>query len=217
MTGRLDNFTDAAFAFAVTLLVIGGAGAPQSFAQLVGALGDIPAFAFGFAVVVMFWLAHLRWRALRGDGDTLSILLTLLLIFLTLIYIQPLRGMAAATGKWFTGQGGGFGGSLSGLFAVYGTGFVAMSLTMSALFADALRNPALDSEGRAGAGGERTIWLILAATGIASILISFTRYGMWAAMVYMTLPVTIGLFTWRHDWTGACEVASTSETGAGAS
>jgi len=21
-------------------------------------------------------------------------------------------------------------------------------------------------------------------------------------MLYMTLPVTIGLFTWRHDWTG---------------
>ena len=142
MSSRLDNFTDAAFAFAVTLLVIGGAGAPQSFDQLVGALGDIPAFAFGFAVVALFWTSHLRWRQLRGQDDALSMLLTLLLVFLTLIYVQPLRGMAAATGKWFTGQGGGFGGSLSGLFAVYGTGFVAMSLTMAALFSDALRNPA---------------------------------------------------------------------------
>jgi uncharacterized membrane protein len=202
MTSRLDNFTDAAFAFAVTLLVIGGAGAPATFAQLVGALGDIPAFAFGFAVVVMFWIAHLRWRRLRGEGDGVSTLLTLLLIFLTLIYIQPLRGMAAATGIWFTGQGGGFGGSLSGLFAVYGTGFVAMSLTMCALFTDALRNPALNAEERAGARGERVIWLILTATGIASILVSLTPWGKWAAMLYATLPVSIGLFTWRYDWTG---------------
>ena len=202
MTARLDNFTDAAFAFAVTLLVIGGAGAPQSFAQLVGALGDIPAFAFGFAIVVTFWTAHLRWRALRGDGDALSIVLTLLLVFLTLIYIQPLRGMAVATGKWFTGQGRDFGGSLSGLFAVYGTGFVTMALIMAALFAEARRNRELDAEQRANALGEIVIWLILAATGLASILISLTRYGVWAAMIYMTLPVTIGLFSWRYDWTG---------------
>ena len=30
MTARLDNFTDAAFAFAVTLLVIGGASSPAA-------------------------------------------------------------------------------------------------------------------------------------------------------------------------------------------
>jgi uncharacterized membrane protein len=195
VTERLDNFTDAAFAFAVSLLVIGGAGAPTDFDQLVGALGDIPAFAFGFAIVVMFWMAHVRWRKLRGEGDSRSALLTLLLVFLVLIYIQPLRGMAAATGLWFTGQGGGFQGSLQGLFAVYGTGFVAMSLTMAAL-------TAVD---RANSRGERTIWLILAGTGLASILFSLTPYGVWAAMVYATLPISIGLFTRRFDWTGAKE------------
>lgn len=202
MTSRLDNFTDAAFAFAVSLLVIGGAGAPADFDELAGALGDIPAFAFGFAVVLMFWLAHVRWRRIRGDGDTRSILLTLLLVFLILIYIQPLRGMAAATGLWFTGQGSGFGGSLAGLFAVYGTGFVAMALTMVALFSDALRNSGLAPDAHAAARGERIIWTILAATGAASILVSMTPWGRWAAMLYMTLPVTIGLFTARFDWTG---------------
>lgn len=201
MTSRLDNFTDAAFAFAVSLLVIGGAGAPVNFNQLTGALGDIPAFAFGFAVVAMFWAGHVRWRRLRGDGDALSMLLTLLLIFLTLIYIQPLRGMAAAVGLWFTGRGGGFGGSLTGLFAVYGTGFVAMALTMAALFRDIARKPGLSAQDRIVARGEKIIWLILAITGIASILVSTTSYGKWAAMLYATLPVSIGLFLWRFDWT----------------
>lgn len=200
-TSRLDNFTDAAFAFAVSLLVIGGAGAPANFDQLIGALGDIPAFAFGFAVVAMFWAGHVRWRRLRGDGDGLSMLLTLLLIFLALIYIQPLRGMAAAVGLWFTGKGGGFGGSISGLFAVYGTGFVAMALTMAALFWDVLRKPGLTPEERIGARGERIIWLILAVTGLVSILVSMTRYGQWAAMLYATLPISIGLFVWRFNWT----------------
>lgn len=201
-TGRIDAFTDAAFAFAVTLLVIGGAGAPADFNGLRAALAEIPAFAFGFAVVVMFWFAHVRWRRLRGDGDLRSLLLTLLLVFLVLIYIQPLRAMAAATAIFATGQGGGFRGSLTGLFAVYGTGFVAMSLTTAALFTDALRNPALGPRGRAQAKGDRAVWLILAATGIVSILISMTRFGVFAAMVYSTLPLTIWLYSSRHDWTG---------------
>ena len=36
--GRIDAFTDVAFAFAVSLLVIGGAGAPADFGELVRAL-----------------------------------------------------------------------------------------------------------------------------------------------------------------------------------
>jgi len=183
--------------------VIGGAGAPANFTELLRALADIPAFAFGFAVVAMFWLAHVRWRAFRGPGNGRSLILTLLLIFLTLIYIQPLRGMASATGMFITGHGADFRGSLSGLFAVYGTGFVAMSLTMAALFHDALRNGALQAHGRSTVRGERAIWLILAMTGLVSIAISFTRYGVWAAMVYATLPLTITLFVRRHDWAAA--------------
>jgi len=183
-------------------LVIGGAGAPESFGALVHALGDIPAFAFGFAVVLLFWAGHLRWRKLRGAGDTRSVILTLLLVFLVLIYVQPLRGMAAATGAWLTGQGRGFGGNLAGLFAVYGTGFIAMSLTMSALFSDVLRDPDTDAQGRRSATGERIIWRILAATGALSVAVSQTRYGVWAAMVYATLPVTTLVFSRRYDWTG---------------
>jgi uncharacterized membrane protein len=200
--GRIDNFTDAAFAFAVSLLVIGGAGAPSDFNALARALGDIPAFAFGFAIVVMFWFAHVRWRRLRGEGDWRSLFLTLLLVFLVLIYIQPLRAMAAATAIFFTGQGGGFRGNVANLFAVYGTGFVLMSATCAALFADARRNPDLSRAELARARGESGIWLIHTATGLVSILISLTRFGPFAALVYSSLPLTIGLFVKRHDWTG---------------
>ena len=207
-SSRLDAFTDAAFAFAVSLLVIGGARAPEDFEQLITALGDLPAFAFGFAVMTMFWMSHVRWRRIRGDGDWRSTLLTLALVFLTLGYVQPLRSMAAATGLWFTGHGQMFGGSLTGLFAVYGTGFVLMSLTMAALWSEALSDRELTAEQRGNVRGERGIWIILAATGLASVLVSTTRFGVWAAMLYATLPVTIGLFTWRHDWNGEREPTS---------
>lgn len=201
-TERIDSFTDAAFAFAVSLMVIGGTGAPETFDALIRSLGDIPAFLFGFAVMAMFWLGHVRWRRLRGAGDAFSTVLTLVLIFLTLIYVQPLRAMASATGLFFTGQGKMFGGSLPGLFTVYGTGFVAMAATMAALFWESLRTEEMSREDRAEARGERAIWLILTATGMTSILVSMTRYGQWAAMLYATLPITIGIYSRYHDWTG---------------
>jgi uncharacterized membrane protein len=202
VTSRLDNFTDAAFAFAVTLMVIGGAGTPTDFGQLARALGDIPAFAFGFALITLFWFAHVSWRALRGEGDGLSTLLTLILVFLVLIYVQPLRAMTAALSIYFTGSGGGFGGSLGGLFAVYGVGFTAMALTVSALFHDALRNPGLDAAGRASAKGQRGIWLIQASTGIVSIIVSATPLRAFAGWVYASLGITVPLFAARYDWTG---------------
>lgn len=201
MGGRLDNFTDAAFAFAVTLLIIGGGSSIGDSDALLIALGDLPAFAFGFTIIAMFWIAHVRWRAMRGEGDALGVGLTLLLVFLILIYVQPLRAMAAATSQWFTGQGDGFRGDIATLFTIYGTGFVAMSAITAALFADALRGD-LSSSQRAYARGDRAIWLILAVTGLISILISFTRFGPWAAMVYASLPLTIGVYAARHDWDG---------------
>jgi uncharacterized membrane protein len=200
MTQRLDSFTDAAFAFAVTLLVIGGAGAPTDFEQLSRALSDIPAYLAGFACITLFWFAHVSWRSLRGEGDWRSILLTLALVFLVLIYVQPLRAMTAALALYFTGQGGGFRGSLAVMFAVYGAGFTTMALTMVALFHDALRNTALDAEGRAVARGQRGIWLLCALTGIVSVLISGTPLRAFAGWVYATLGVTVPIFASLYDW-----------------
>ncbi|GAA4003611.1 TMEM175 family protein [Sphingomonas humi] len=104
-TARIDAFTDSEFAFAVTLFVIGGSEAPKNLEQLSRALSDIPAFAFAFAVIALFWLGHVRWRKLRGSGDRRSLALTLLLVFLVLIHVQPLRSMAAVTSVGISGGG----------------------------------------------------------------------------------------------------------------
>lgn len=200
-TARIDAFTDSAFAFAVSLLVIGGSEAPKNLEQLSRALYDIPAFAFAFAVIALFWLGHVRWRKLRGSGDRRSLALTLLLVFLVLIYVQPLRSMAAVTSIGISGGGLGFRGSLPALFAIYGSGFALMATIMAALFHDVLSELPTGTI-KSKAVGERGIWSILAATGAVSLAVSFTRYGVWAAMAYTTLPLTIGLFAWRHPWGG---------------
>ena len=206
MTSRLDNFTDAAFAFAVTLLVIGGSESPTSQAMLARAVAEVPAFAIGFAIVAMFWVAHVRWRAYRGDGDWLSALLTVLLVFLVLIYVQPLRAMARSFSTFLGGGGAPFDGDVGQLFVIYGAGFVAMSAATTALFFEVRRNPALGRPERVAARGESVIWLILVATGLVSILLaSFESTEAIAPAIYATLPLTIGIFTWRYDWEGGAD------------
>ena len=51
---RLDAFVDAAFAFAVSLLIIAGGEPLRSFDDLLHALMRIPAFLAGFALIVLF-------------------------------------------------------------------------------------------------------------------------------------------------------------------
>ncbi len=79
-TSRLDNFVDAAFAFALTLLGIAAAEPDFSYAVLLDAMRRIPVFAAGFALIGMFWFAHVSWRRAGGRHDTLSIVLSLMLV-----------------------------------------------------------------------------------------------------------------------------------------
>jgi uncharacterized membrane protein len=201
---RIDAFTDAAFAFAVTLLVIGGGEAPNSFDGLRQAIWSIPVFAVGFALIAMFWHAHLRWRRLCGSGDTTSVLLTFGLIFLVLVYVYPLRIMAASMVDYFRGQPAPLGETdLAGLFTIYGLGFAAMSAAVLCLFATGLRRVAA-GPARAAVIGECAIWAMLGGSGLLSALLAqFAVTAPASPWVYSALPVAIGVFVAWHDWQGA--------------
>ncbi len=200
-TARIDAFTDAAFAFSVTLLVVGVGGGTVDGDMLVRAVSAVPSFMIGFAIIVMFWLAHVEWRSLRGNGDWRSTLLTLLLVFVTLVYVVPLRAMAASFAGYMRGDPGAYAGGIGTLFAIYGLGFSAMSVLTAMLFRDALRNPDLADAQRKGALGQVWIWSILAWSGAISMILALIPATRLAApWVYATLPVTIGLFAWMWDW-----------------
>lgn len=198
--GRLDAFVDAAFAFAVTLLVIGGGAVPASSGELEQALRNAPAFAIGFAFLAMFWHGHVRWRGYGTRAGGLPVLISLVLVFLVLVYVYPLRLMAISMVEFVSRDIRTIRtiGEVSDLFALYGIGFMAMAGAMAGLFATSLKAP-LSQEARAGVRGEIGIWLILAASGLVSAVLSRVapQYAPW---VYSLLPVAIGLFVWRHTW-----------------
>ena len=89
---RLEEFSDAVFGFALTLLVI-TANVPRSYAELTMLLQGIPAFACCFALLVWIWHEHDAFfdRYPLQDGTTL--VLNSALLFSVLLYIYPLKFM----------------------------------------------------------------------------------------------------------------------------
>jgi len=204
---RLDAFVDAAFAFAVTLLVIGGGAVPARYGDLEQAMRYAPAFAVGFAFLAMFWHGHVRWRGYRSRNAALPLLLSLFLVFLVLVYVYPLRLMSISIVEFVTRdiQTLRTAREAGNLFALYGLGFMAMAGTMAALFATSLSSQA-DADARSGVVAETAIWLMLAASGLVSALLSRVS-PILAPWTYSLLPVAIALFVRRHDRAGATAAA----------
>jgi uncharacterized membrane protein len=175
---RLEAFVDAAFAFAVTLLVISIDAVPDSLEALLLALRGIPAFAFGFALIALFWYLHARWSRRYGMDDVYSNLLGLLLVFLVLVYVYPLKLLsglmfASFTGHWLpspielTSYE-----DLRAVFVVYGLAFCTLAACVSELYAHALRRRRqlqLEREEAAQTAGDVAVWRLAVLIGLLSV------------------------------------------------
>jgi uncharacterized membrane protein len=146
---RLDGFVDAAFAFAVTLVVISIGHVPNSVPEMLTALRGVPAFAACFALISRIWKAHRDWSRHYGLDDDRAVVLSLLLVFLILVFVYPLRlvfelTFASASGGWLSEQPIGFNNidELRVIFILYGIGFGIIAAIFAMLFHDALRSRA---------------------------------------------------------------------------
>ena len=90
---RIETFVDAAFAFALTLLVISIDEIPRSPAQLVETARDIPAFVISALLIGQLWLVHVGWSRIFGLQDRVTVFLSLALVMLVLIFVYPLKLM----------------------------------------------------------------------------------------------------------------------------
>src|SRR5690606_10748868 len=88
---RIEAFGDAAFAFAVTFLVIAFDAIPDSAQALVEALKGVPAFAASFGFRAMLWWTRADWIRRFGHDDGRSVRLSLLMVYLLLLSVYPLR------------------------------------------------------------------------------------------------------------------------------
>ncbi len=202
---RLEAFTDAAFAFALTMLIISQSGIPHNVADLLNALEDIPAYLASFATIASFWNAHRKWSRRYGLDDRAAILISLGLIFVMLIFVYPLKMVFSALFAWISA--GWLPTSfvlqdihdMTRLFVIYGLGFWALTSIIGLLYVQALREAddlELNSLEQLKTRKEIVIHFVLSMTGLLSSLwagLLPLKWGIWAGFSYVTLWISMPL------------------------
>lgn len=199
---RLDQFVDAAFGFAVTLLVISG-GAPEDLDALVQALFRAPAFAMSFSLIALFWLAHRDYGRLTNGHTGWSTALSLTVVFAVLIYVFPLRLLSESAFHAFSGgrlPGRGLLNSfedLRTLYVVYASGFIVLAGLYLLLFSSVTPGRASSEAALNEARGWRRNMAILATAGLgsaaAALLLPIERFPWVPGTVYGLIPLAVGL------------------------
>lgn len=226
-TTRIETLTDAAFAFAFTLLVIGQGKLPANYTELMQALLHIPAFACSIGLLAAFWYGHHQWSRRTGLDDGVTALLSFALVFTILVYVYPLKAVFSSMFHEFSGgllptgiQLSNY-SELSGLFIIYGIGFGLMCSWLLLLHWHSLRK----AEQLALTLVEKTIlttalqaWLVLAMVGFISAVLAavlpahlVVLSGYFYAIQSILMPL-FGIYGKRRYQAALAEMAKQAST-----
>src|SRR5262249_14713415 len=143
---RLEGFTDAVFAFAVTLLVV-SLEVPKTFTELAATMKGFVAFAICFAILIQLWYHHYLYSRRYGLQTRYVIFLNSLLLFVVLFYVYPLKFLFTLAVGGLTGLTASQEGvrnmildsQVPDLFVVYSIGYTAVFLIFVLLYQYAYR------------------------------------------------------------------------------
>jgi Endosomal/lysosomal potassium channel TMEM175 len=206
---RLETFIDAAFAFAVTMMVIAAERVPDDIVALLAAFKHVPAFVASIAVLGIFWRGHWLWSRRYGLEDGASIFISWALLVTILIYIYPLKAVFGSMFHMLSeGQ---LGQALSvrtdetqfrTLFAIFAIGFTAIALEIQLLYLRAwqLREPLrLNERERFLTRADVTGWSIPVTVGIIALVLALIlprKQISWSGWIYFSMAIVVPLHRW---------------------
>jgi len=178
---RLDAFVDGAFAFSVTMLVVGTAGAMDSYDGLIATFAHVPAFALSLVVIVSFWWAHRQFSLIILRSDKFNDAISMLIMFVILIYVFPVSFLMKALVHWMSDAAlpgtGLLPFQIRWIYLSFGTGFAILSGSYAVMYFRAahehgkLRVPKIF---RSTARRASFWWAACAASALLSLLITYT-------------------------------------------
>ncbi len=205
---RIEAFSDAVFAFAVTLLVV-SLEVPRSFDDLLRTIEGFPAFGISFALLILIWGYHYAFFRRYDLADGVTVALNAALLFLVLFYVYPLKFLWT----WLIGSLLGFETGIHidslrevrGLMVIYGAGFLAVFLLFFLLHLhawrqrDALRLTPSEAFDARSSLGENAIMMGVAALSIGVVLIGGDP-GLAGAAYFLLGPLAAfhGMFRRRR-------------------
>jgi uncharacterized membrane protein len=139
---RVEAFSDAVFAFALTLLVV-SLDVPQSYAELMQLMAGFVPFACSFALLTWIWYLHASFFRRYSLQDAYTLTLNAILLFVVLFYVYPLKFIFTALFSSLipvldirldlTAP------QLGTIFAIYGAGFLVIFLMFGLMHLHAYR------------------------------------------------------------------------------
>ena len=139
---RLEAFSDAVFAFALTLLVV-SLDVPSSYDELMKLMAGFVPFAASFALLSWIWYEHNIFFRKYGLQDPWTTALNAVLLFVVLFYVYPLKFLFTAMFTFFIPVLGNrlaiTPPQLARIFGIYGAGFVVLFSMFGMLYLQAYR------------------------------------------------------------------------------
>ncbi len=208
---RLETFIDAAFAFAISMLVIAAQQIPDNIQALLAAFKNVPTFVCSIAVLGIFWRGHWLWSRRYGLEDGLSIFISWALLVTVLIFIYPLKAIFGA--MWYLLSDGQVGQRLGprtdaetrAIFAIYALGLIAIAAEILLLNLRAwhLREPLrLNACEKFITRWEIFGWSVPVTVGFISLALALTlpiNQIDWSGWVYFSMAILVPLQrAWRQ-------------------
>lgn len=196
---RIETFVDAAFAFAFTMLIISVDEIPKSATELFASAKDIPAFIVSCINIGFIWYGHSVFSRRFGLQDSKTVILSLSLVMLVLVFIYPLKLVFMGLFHWLSGGylSPGLGGmtelQLSDLFVFFAIGLLTLAVISILMIQNVLKHTeslGLTAYEKYASKTDSIYWIISILVSLLSITLAKTLNGLWitsAGFVYILL------------------------------